>query len=324
MNEKLAESAYRYGKQQINSRIDPSSFEEDLGDDPVKASIYGVKNLKYILPQLNGWIKDDPQGDFRKEIYNEIIGQYIRYINNVLFNIGGIYVNERYEGDPLLSYAPVSRASQKESLKFLWEQAKDCSWVDESTLQKDLPLHSNLSSVLENLIIDYILKRFPSVAICGEKMEKEPYTQVEYMNDLYHYLFIVPGNKEVLSASERNMQLKFVSYLLNGIKTVKKGSLAGGMGKMLVDERMPLPEGIVAPTYLYDMGAASDHSTNPKEVMGFETTISVTVPTEPMEHRNYSMLRKIEKVAKSRMSSGSDENRTHYRLIVYKISQSLK
>ena len=324
MNEKLAESAYRYGKQQINSRIDPSSFEEDLGDDPVKASIYGVKNLKYILPQLNGWIKDDPQGDFRKEIYNEIIGQYIRYINNVLFNIGGIYVNERYEGDPLLSYAPVSRASQKESLKFLWEQAKDCSWVDESTLQKDLPLHSNLSSVLENLIIDYILKRFPSVAICGEKMEKEPYTQVEYMNDLYHYLFIVPGNKEVLSASERNMQLKFVSYLLNGIKTVKKGSLAGGMGKMLVDERMPLPEGIVAPTYLYDMEAASDHSTNPKEVMGFETTISVTVPAEPMEHRNYSMLRKIEKVAKSRMSFGSDENRTHYRLIVYKISQSLK
>ena len=45
-------------------------------------------------------MKDDVEGDFRKEIYNEIIGQYIRYINNVLFNIGGIYVNEHYEGDP--------------------------------------------------------------------------------------------------------------------------------------------------------------------------------------------------------------------------------
>lgn len=68
----------------------------------MKASSYGVMNLKYILSQMNEWIKDDVEGDFRKEIYNEIIGQYIRYINNVLFNIGGIYVNEHYEGDPFL------------------------------------------------------------------------------------------------------------------------------------------------------------------------------------------------------------------------------
>ena len=58
--------------------------------------------------------------------------------------------------------------------------------------------------------------------------------------------------KNVLSASEKNMQLKFVSYLMNGIKTVKKGSAAGTSGRMLTDERIPLPEGIVAPTYLYD------------------------------------------------------------------------
>ena len=39
-----------------------------------------------------------------------------------------------------------------------------------------------------------------------------------------------------------------------------------------------------------------------------------------MEHHYYSMLRKIERLAKNRMSAGSDENRTHYRLLVYKIS----
>ena len=60
------------------------------------------------------------------------------------------------------------------------------------------------------------------------------------------------------------------------------------------------------------------------EVMGFEDTVSVTIPVESMEHHYYSMLRKIERLAKNRMSAGSDENRTHYRLLVYKISQSLK
>lgn len=324
ISEKLTNPAYRYGRQQIQSRIDPSSFEEDLGDDPVKASSYGVQNLKYILPRLNEWVKDDdPEGEFQQEIYNEIIGQYIRYVNNVLFNIGGIYVNEHYEGDPLSSYVPVPKERQRESLKFLWEQARDCSWIDEASLQKVLPLHSNLSSVVENLIFEFILKRFPSVAICGDKMEKDPYTQVDYMNDLYHYLFVVPGKKDTLSASERNMQLKFVSYLVNGIKTVKKGSAVGGVsGRMLADEKIPLPEGIVAPTYLYD--TACNHFNDPKEVMGFEPTASVTIPVEPMEHHCYSMLRTIERIAKSRTLSGNNELRTHYRLIVYKIFQSLK
>ena len=73
ISEKLPDPAYRYGRQQIRTRIDPSSFEEDLGDDPVKASSYGVMNLKYILSQMNEWIKDDVEGDFRKEIYNESI-----------------------------------------------------------------------------------------------------------------------------------------------------------------------------------------------------------------------------------------------------------
>ena len=49
---------------------------------------------------------------------------------------------------------------------------------------------SNLSSVIENLIIDYVLKRFPSVAICGDKMEQNPYTQLDYMDDLYYYMSV--------------------------------------------------------------------------------------------------------------------------------------
>lgn len=31
ISEKLPDPAYRYGRQQIRTRIDPSSFEEDLG-----------------------------------------------------------------------------------------------------------------------------------------------------------------------------------------------------------------------------------------------------------------------------------------------------
>ena len=46
ITEKSGNPVYRYGKQQISSRLDPSSVEEDLGDDAVKSATYGVKNLK--------------------------------------------------------------------------------------------------------------------------------------------------------------------------------------------------------------------------------------------------------------------------------------
>ena len=52
VDEKAGDPRYRYGRQQIYSRYDPSAIEEDLGDDPVKAAEYGIKNLKYILSIL--------------------------------------------------------------------------------------------------------------------------------------------------------------------------------------------------------------------------------------------------------------------------------
>ena len=60
IDEKAGDPFYRYGRQQIQSQgfgqYDPSALMEDLGDDPIKAGNYGIKNLKYILPRMNEWI----------------------------------------------------------------------------------------------------------------------------------------------------------------------------------------------------------------------------------------------------------------------------
>ena len=52
ISEKSGNLAYRYGKQQFRTRLDPSSVEEDLGDDAMKAGVYGIKNFK--LERLGG------------------------------------------------------------------------------------------------------------------------------------------------------------------------------------------------------------------------------------------------------------------------------
>ena len=50
---------YRFGRQQSGGVIDPSSQTEDLGDDAVKASMYGIANLKRIVPNLIKWTAED-------------------------------------------------------------------------------------------------------------------------------------------------------------------------------------------------------------------------------------------------------------------------
>ena len=56
ITEAAADSVYRFGKQQFGRSLDPRSQSEDLGDDAVKASTYGIANLKYILANMSAWI----------------------------------------------------------------------------------------------------------------------------------------------------------------------------------------------------------------------------------------------------------------------------
>lgn len=88
---------YRYGKQQSDI-LDPRSQTEDLGDDAVKATRYGVKNLKYILANLNQWLgEEDVDYTHRSDIYDGIIMQYLTYMLHVYHNIGGIYLLEKLD-----------------------------------------------------------------------------------------------------------------------------------------------------------------------------------------------------------------------------------
>ena len=54
-----------------------------------------------------------------EEIYGELIGQWYRYVNHVITNIGGVYVERlttNQEGDV---YRPVDKDYQKQAMQFL-------------------------------------------------------------------------------------------------------------------------------------------------------------------------------------------------------------
>ena len=70
---------------------DPRNQNEDLGDNAMKASAYGIKNLKRILPNLLDWTKEpNEEYDNAKEMYDQLVLQFTRYMGHVSKNIGGI------------------------------------------------------------------------------------------------------------------------------------------------------------------------------------------------------------------------------------------
>ena len=72
--------------------FDPSSQTECVGDDPIKASSYGLSNLKIVAKNLNKWTATPGEGyDDLKELYGELLGVWSRYAGHVITNIGGVY-----------------------------------------------------------------------------------------------------------------------------------------------------------------------------------------------------------------------------------------
>ena len=185
VDEHAGDPIYRYGRQQIQSRYDPSAIEEDLGDDPMKASEYGVKNLKYILSNLQGWINDDPDYSHRQALYGQIMTQYYRYLRNVMYNIGGIYLTEVKEGTPGKRYEAVPKARQKASMAWVLKQFKSMDWLNNAELKEHFPLSVDGSAIVRSKVAGDIQGLIGNV-ILSSHVASSPYSINEFMTDLYN------------------------------------------------------------------------------------------------------------------------------------------
>ncbi len=124
LNEWIMEHAgdpmYRFGHQQAGDVVDPSSQTEDLGDDAMLASSYGIKNLKRIVPNLIEWTTETGEDyDDLEEMYGHVISQFNRYMGHVSNNIGGVYEYYKAAGQEGAVYTAVPKETQKEAMQFI-------------------------------------------------------------------------------------------------------------------------------------------------------------------------------------------------------------
>jgi len=107
-----------------DGRIDPSAQTEDLGDDSMKASAYGIANLKRILPNLIQWGTEEGQGyDELAELYGQILGQWNRYMGHIATNVGGVYRTRKAAGQEGVIYEFVEKERMQRAVKMLGDEA---------------------------------------------------------------------------------------------------------------------------------------------------------------------------------------------------------
>ena len=214
---------YRYGLQQDNPILDPSSLTEDLGDDPIKAGDYGLKNLKFIISHLTDWIQDDESSERKTSLYREALSQAYRYVNNVHVNVAGIYLQQSSESSGIPRYRVVPRDKQRASAQWLLKQARDFSQLSNRKLEAILPYASNRP-------FDLIVNNLQSMAInqasrlaLSAYLDSTSYTPAEYAEDVFNNVFEKTlAGQENLTEQELSFQSLYVKYMSGNVENVTR------------------------------------------------------------------------------------------------------
>ncbi len=193
-------------------RNDPRRQTEDLGDDAVKASEYGIKNLKREIVKLPEWTKDesDLYDDNVSTMWSQICNQFIRYNNHVIGNIGGTLMNYKTADEPGDVYAPQPRAKQLAALEYVKRNI-----INEPTWLRDVSYAKRITSDPQQLTIS-IANNAVSNLMNRVNYLNDTYTVEEYLNDLTK--MIVPSTAKPDRYHEA-MQSAYVESLISIFKT---------------------------------------------------------------------------------------------------------
>jgi hypothetical protein len=227
---------YRFGHQQAGGVVDPSSQTEDLGDDAMKASMYGIKNLKRILPRLEEWTSEKGENyDELSTMYGQLLSQFNRYMGHVTANIGGVYEYYKTSDQKGAVYTYVTKAKQKEALQFvITELFETPTWLlDENIFSK-----TEFSGAIERVrgLQARTLNNVLDAGRMARMIENETlngasksYTLLAMMRDLRKGVWSEIYSGRSIDTYRRNLQrahLDRLDYLLNEAKN-QKGANSG-------------------------------------------------------------------------------------------------
>ena len=309
VREQIGNKMCFYGKQVFQFNFDPRSMAEDLGDDVVKANTYGLKNLKYVAANFVDWMAVNDEGYAAVEsTYKEIIGQFVRFMDHAMVSVGGMYINPKYYGDPEPLYQYVPKAKQIAALKFVLKNLNELQdWI----------INDKITAIIGPTAKHYVAQtQFFNEMLTRETLGRLQINEVDGKNvfTLDEYLGIIFD--EMFTKKTGNLQLADMAFQNSFVE-----NLTGYMdkGEFKSAGSNSLREWLNETTCSCHAYCESHHSFDAVDALG-EIVLSPRIDKSNKRPIVMKYLRKTYNTAKSRMNTGNEKTREHYRLLVLKLN----
>lgn len=212
-----------FGDGETNTTNDSRCQTEDLGDDAVKASEFGLKNLKREIQALPEWTyqSNDIYGRNLSEMYDQIRSQYLRYVYHVLYNISGVYKDYHTVDEGGTVYTNVPKAKQREAFAFI-----DRNVLNEPTWLSQPAYTSTITPDRQRLTTSMGIRVVSNMLNYGflNQLNSE-YTASEYLADIEKSLFKELASGAKVTRYRRALQATAVTSLINAFNSTSATSI---------------------------------------------------------------------------------------------------
>lgn len=207
---------------------DPRSQSEDLGDDAVLASTYGLKNLQRILPQLSSWTRKPNEGyESLREISAQVYRQYNLYMAHVLKSVGGSYTTPKSIEQTGPVFEPVPYKKQKEAMKFLEANLWNVPvWLTSDTSFKvtgsspEGYFGAAQFNALSRLLGSGTLNNF--IRDENRYKDRKVYTSAEFLNDMKRGVWTELYSGKPIDLNRRNLQRTYLDVAFTAFRAVNE------------------------------------------------------------------------------------------------------
>lgn len=202
-----------------SSPYDPRAQSEDLGDNAMTASEYGIKNLKRILPNIAAWSKEEAEGYADvNELYNNVVSQYRRYMGHVTKWVGGVLETPKTSDQPGAVFEPAPASMQRDAVAFLNRQLFETPvWLLDTSVLKLIRPDNGVNAIqkIQEATLNSLLS-FSRMQRIIEASATNPaaYTLSNLFDDLRGGIWSELNTGKAISVYRRNLQKGFIEDMI--------------------------------------------------------------------------------------------------------------
>ena len=198
---------------------DPRVQTEDIGDDAMKGSAYGIKNLQFVLSHLPEWTS--AKGKDYSELaglYQQLLLQFETYMFHVARNIAGIYGTPKTTDQAGNIYVDVPKDIQENAVDFLNAQLfRTPEWLIDTFVARRTNLNpaelvsKRQTDLLSNLIS---VQTFKKLALAELRSGEKVFTISNLLNDLRRGIWGELYANTVTTIYRQNLQRTYILDLV--------------------------------------------------------------------------------------------------------------